>query len=380
MTRRVKGEEIIKRRADGRYRTCVTVIDSLGRKRLKCFYGRTPREALAKRTLHLADVARGAPADPSRQLLSDYLLQWLKTDAKKHVRESSLPTYEIQVRKYITPLLGHLPLSAVTTGLVQNMVDELEARGKLAHASIAKARTVLQSALADAVRRGLINSNPAMLARVSNQKRRKIDYWQQDEARRFLTALKGHPLEAFYVLSLMLGWRVSEGLGLSWDDIDLERGAITITRALERSSRTTDPRFTDTKNETSQRTVRLAKSAIAAINAHRTRQEWAARIARDSWHDTGFVFTTSTGRPLSQSNIRRQFIVLCGKAKVRTIRVHDMRHTAATLMIRSRINIKVVSETLGHSSIRITLDLYGHLLDEQKDELADAMERMLGTS
>ncbi len=375
-----KGDDPRKQRADGRYRAYVTVTDDLGRKKLKGFYGRTSREAKAKRARYLADVARGAPADPSKQLLSDYLTEWLKGDAKKHVAESSLPTYEIQVRKHVSPLLGHLPLSAITTGLVQTMIDELEARGDLAHASVAKARTVLQSALADAVRRGLINHNPAMLARVSHERRKRIDYWQPEEARKFLAALKGHPMEAFYVLSLMLGWRISEGLGLAWGDVDVDRGHITITRALERSSRPSEPRFSDTKNASSQRTVRLAKSAVEVLRAHQKRQEWAARIAKDNWHDDGFVFTTATGRPLGQSNIRRQFVTLCKKAQVRQIRIHDMRHTAATLMIRSGVNIKVVSEQLGHSSIRVSLDVYGHLLDVQKDELADAMERMLGST
>lgn len=378
MPRRGNGDGSVRLRPNGTYQGYQPYIDELGRKRRKYFTGATKRDVDALKKKFQRGLDAGQPADPSTQPLSEYLTAWLEGDARRHLRPHVLEGYEAYIRLHISPILGHVPLGSLTTKHVQIMIDELEAGGKLAHSSLARVRGVLQSALTDAKRRGLVAANEAHGVRVPAPNRVEMQYWHPQQIRKFLNSLHGHPMEAFYVCSLTLGWRLGEGLGLRWQDISFERGTVSIVQALERSSTSHNPVFTPTKNRYSRRTVSLSQAAVTALQLHSTHQKILQEIAGENWGNKwDLVFTSSTGLPLAQTNISRQFKLLTEQAKLPLIRVHDMRHTAATAMIFAGINIKVISATLGHSSIRITLDTYGHLLDEQKRAVADAMDDLL---
>jgi integrase len=375
MPRRAKGEGPLKQRTDGRYETRLMVTDKLGRTKPKYFYGKTKAEAIKKRTDYKRGIERGAPVDPSKQLLSEYLAEWLNPesgDLRNHVRPHIVTDYARHVDRHIAPKLGHIPLSKVETSHVQSMIDELS-EGGLAPNSVTAIKSVLQSALSDAKRRGLVGQNACTGARVPSRKPVEMKYWRPEQTRAFLTAAQGHPNEAYFVLAVTLGPRIGELLGLRWHDIDLDKGTLRIDRQLLQKRQNGQPVFGEVKSGSGRRTVRLTKLAIAALRVHRSRQ---AKLRLPVPED--LVFQDEDGEPYYQSRIARHFELLTEKAGLPRIRVHDMRHTAATLMILTGVNIKIVSETLGHSSITVTLDLYGHLIDEQRQQVADAMDRLLG--
>jgi integrase len=353
------------------------VTDEFGHRKPKSIYGNTEREVIAKRNAYRRGLDRGEPVDPSKQSLERYMEGWLEGDARRHIKAHVLPSYEFSLRHYIIPYLGGRPISEITTPQVQACLNKLDTAG-FAPATIARAKGCLQSLMRDAANSGLIGQNPVEGTRAPSQSNRKMDFWQPEETRKFLAAVKGHQQEAYYILSLTLGLRISEALGLRWCDVDLERRTMRVQQTLQ-SGPVRKPVIAGVKRSASNRTIRLTRQSADALRAHQTRQKEARLYLGEQWQnlERDLVFTSTLGTPLSQHNMRRQFRGLAAKAEVRQIRIHDMRHTAASLMIATGVNMKVVSETLGHSSIRVTLDLYAHLLDEQKEQLADQLDRLL---
>lgn len=397
MARRAKGDGSLKERANGRWEGYLPYKDNLGRSRRKYFTGRTKREVQALINAFKQTLARGPYFEPARKPLETYLAEWLQTDAPKHVKPHVIPSYERYIKLYLNPLIGHLPLAELTTPIVQAWCDTLAETGRailkgskpaggqskaapkpLAPSTISRAKGILQSALGDARRRGLILDNPADGAKGPTIRREEMKYWRPEQTRKFLASVEGHYLEAYYLVALALGLRISEALGLRWSDVDLEKGTLKVEQTLQRS-KVDNPIIADVKRGSSRRTIRLPQKVIAALRKHRASQNSLQLAAGANWKNKqlDLIFTSETGYHLEDRNILHQFRRLAIQAKLPQLRVHDMRHTAAALMILTGANIKVVSETLGHASIRITLDLYGHLYDEQKQDVADAMDRLL---
>jgi integrase len=196
------------------------------------------------------------------------------------------------------------------------------------------------------------------------------------ESNYLLEVAKGNRLEAFYVLALNTGMRLGELLGLKWRDLDLEAGTVQIQSSLKKA--VSGHALGKPKTAGSRRKVMLTPTAIAALRVHRARQ-LEERLQSPVWHENDLVFTNSIGNTLCPTNVyRRGFKPLLRRAGLPMIRLHDTRHTAATLLLLSGIHPKVVSEMLGHSSINITLNLYSHVLPDMQASATSAMERLLG--
>ena len=233
-------------------------------------------------------------------------------------------------------------------------------------------RAVLRRALRRAERQGKIERNVAALVdgvRVPKPKKRAVSL---DEAQRLLAAARDDRLGALYATLLELGLRLGEALGLQWNDVDLEHGTVTISRRLDRTGTTAE-----TKTQGSRRTLHLSSGLVSTLQGHAARQGEEMLQAGDEWHETGFVFTSEVGTPLDQSNLRRRFGRLCAMAGVGKLTPHELRHSAATLLLAQGVPLHVVSEVLGHSSIRETKDVYGHLVAEDSRRAAEVMNRVL---
>jgi integrase len=187
------------------------------------------------------------------------------------------------------------------------------------------------------------------------------------QARRFLEVVTGSWLEALDVVALTTGMREGELLGLHWADIDLDAGAFHVVRRLKR--------------RTSRRQVLLVGVAVQALKLHQERQEEERRRAGSTWDDRGLVFPNTVGRPINPSNfLRREFYPLLKKASLPRMRFHDLRHSAATLLLGMGVHPKIVSELLGHTQIGITLDLYSHVTATMQRDAVQAFEELLGSS
>ena len=223
---------------------------------------------------------------------------------------------------------------------------------------------------------GLIPRNAAAGLKLPRITREEIHPLTEDESRRLLEAVRGDRLEGLYVLALSTGMRQGELLALKWDDVDLEGRRLRVRHTLTHADNTYV--LGEPKTPNSRRTIRLTTNAVTALRAHLTRQLEEMERMSSMYQPGGLIFATQAGTIINPSNLRnRSFKPLLRRAGLRQIRFHDLRHTCATLLLSKNINVKVVSEMLGHSSISVTLDIYSHLLPDMQEKAVEAIEEML---
>jgi integrase len=196
-----------------------------------------------------------------------------------------------------------------------------------------------------------------------------------DQPRRFLEAAKGERLEALLVLAITTGMRRGELLALRWKDVDLDRGVLAVTGSLQGETRPTLSIATPKSGKS--RTVALGTIAVSALREHRKRQAQEQLLVGSEWRDRGLVFSTDFGDFLSPTTLRLALRRTLARASLPTIRFHDLRHSAATLMLSRGVHPKMASEMLGHSTIAITLDLYSHVTANMQRQAADAIDAAL---
>ncbi len=194
----------------------------------------------------------------------------------------------------------------------------------------------------------------------------------------FLTVAADDRLEALYVLAVSTGMRQGELLGLRWRDVDLEDGVLRVTGTMQRITNQ-GIGVSEPKTAGSRRQIARTAQAIAALLRRHRKQSEERLGAGAEWQDSDLVFCNTLGRPIESSNlVRRSFKPLLKSAGLPALRLHDLRHTAATLLLRKKVPSKVVSEMLGHSNIGITLNIYSHVLPDMQREAVGAMEALLG--
>jgi integrase len=230
---------------------------------------------------------------------------------------------------------------------------------------------------------GNVARNVAMLADPPSALKPTTNYLSVEQARLFLDVAKADRLFALYATVLSLGIRLGEGLGIAWPDVDLDTGRFNIHQALQRIDKKLYPdrgglQLVDPKGGYSDRVVTLPAVAISALRHHEALQQqerqWAGTKWRNEWD---LVFTTKVGTPLDERNVLRRFQNILALAGLPKMRIHDLRHSAVAILIAQGVNIKAISELLGHSSVAFTLQVYGHLLEETKRETADKMDAAL---
>jgi integrase len=208
-------------------------------------------------------------------------------------------------------------------------------------------------------------------------------YLSVEQARKFLGVAAADRLYALFATVLSLGLRLGEGLGIAWEDVNLTTGRFNIHRALQRIDKKLYPeqaglQLVEPKGGYSDRVVTLPAIAISALRHHEALQQEERRWAGSKWSNKwNLVFTTKAGKPLDERNVLRRFQNLLALAEIPKIRIHDLRHSAVAILIAQGVNIKAISELLGHSSVGFTLQVYGHLLEETKRETADRMDAAL---
>jgi integrase len=207
--------------------------------------------------------------------------------------------------------------------------------------------------------------------------RREMKTFSPHETHRFLEAAKVERLEALYTLAVTAGLRQGELLGLRWRDVDLLHRSLRITGSLQ-SIQGEGLRIVDAKTGRSRRQVVVSEIATDALRRHRALQAQERLKIGEAWDDQDLVFTTADGKPIHPSNMLRGYRAMLRRAELPPLRFHDLRHTAATLLLGAGIHPKVVSEMLGHSTISITLDLYSHVTPTMQQQAADAVDSLLG--
>ena len=357
--KRGSGEGSIYKDKEGRWRGSVHLGYRLGKRVRKLLSGRTRAEVVRKVRQVLQSQELGLTLGPERQTVADYLERWLEDVAKPGVRPKTYRTYLDITRQHLIPSLGKRKLVKLAPQDVRRFMGEKLADG-LSPKTVKHLRDTLRCALNVAVKDGLLTRNAAALAEAPRAERKEMLSFTPDEARCFLEDVAGHRLEALFSVTLALGLRQGEILGLRWIDIDLENGRLTVRLQLQRNDGKLQ--LVEPKTAKSARVLMLPQVAVSALAAHKLRQEEERALAGSRWVETGMVFTTGIGTMLDQRSLLRQFYKILETSELPRIRFHDLRHSAATLLLAQGVHPRLVMDLLGHSSIVVTLDTYSHVI------------------
>jgi len=302
-----------------------------------------------------------------RQTLRQYATEVL-LNSNDHVADRTRDGYFRQLRKHLFPVLGSRPLSEVQPQELDRLFSQL--RRSYSASTVNNVRTALSKVFFVAMRHELVHFNP--VARTQKARRGEFDKtqvrlpWTTEEMLQVLAVAKGTPMEAFLNVSLGTGMRRGEVLGLKWNDIDFEHQTVSIERTIHRESilqvdgsRISVVKVAPPKTANSRRVGQLPRPILDILRRHQVEQEMARQVAGAAWEDQGYVFTNNHGGPLDESKFYKRYARFLKEHQLRHIRIHDQRHTFATILIEEDSGqLAAVSKALGHSSIQITMDLY----------------------
>lgn len=354
------------------------LVESLERRQVwkGGFKTKTGAQAAYRKLLHSVD--EGTFVEPDRQTVADFLQEWLDAIATR-VRESTLSSYRDVVAWYVSPRIGHVRLQELSSAALNVLYAELLASGRkndggLSPRTVRYAHTIIRKALSDAVRWNRVPRNVADQADPPRSGRSgEMKTWTAAELRAFLNSVEVNRLYAAWLLMATTGMRRGEVLGLRWSDVNLDQGTASVQQTL--SSVGYKLVFSSPKTKSSRRSVPLEPLTIAALRAHRKAQLEERVAWGPAYQPTDLVFAREDGAPVHPDRFSKVFGAHIKAADLSSIRVHDLRHTYATLALGAGVHPKVVSEILGHSSITITLDTYSHVVPSMKE---DATARVAG--
>jgi integrase len=376
MSKRNAGEGSVFQRSDGRWCAQLDLGWQGGRRRRKHFYATTCDEVQKQLLKARADLAAGLPVAVEKQNVGQFLDRWLEA-VRPSVRPRTFQSYAILVRNHIAPELGRLRLDKLAPQHVQAALVRKSASG-LSAQTVRHVRAILRIALNQAIKWGVVARNAASLAVAPKLERKRFRNLSPDEARGLLDAAKGDRIEAVYSVALSLGLRMGEILGLRWQDVDLDGAKLTVNQAIYRIAGKGLVAAAP-KTERSRRALFLPDGVLRALRAHRLRQLQERLAAGSRWHDSGLVFTSSVGTPLEPRNLFRSFKALLRRAGLPDVRFHDLRHSAASLLLAQGVPMRAVMELLGHSNIGTTADIYSHVMPAMMRDVADKMDAILGS-
>lgn len=350
------------------------------RKSFRCNSQEEAEERLSKILVKLR--AGQYPFDSEIQL-KDWLKIWIEEYKVNELEKTTLDNYKTNIKNHIEPHLGRRRLSEISTRDIQLFYNFLydhgraDGEGGLDPRTVQRIHVILSSALKHAMRHDLIVKNPAQFTVRRKVKRYSINPYNLEELKDFLLKTKDDRMYAAYVLSALTGLRRSEILALKWEDIDLERKEIQISKSLsmvKESENDTKRMYEikDTKTESSIRIVSFDQFVKKVLERH-------CRMQNEIM-ETEIVFSRPDGRYINPSSYTYEFISSIEKHGLRRIRLHDLRHTYATLLLESGVHHNFVKDMLGHSTIVTTLDIYTHVNRSELHKASSKLEEALSMS
>jgi integrase len=326
----------------------------------------TKKDAEKKLAELLHQFDTGTFIKPGKTTLAEFLERWLKDYAWPNLAPRTAEGYEDIIRRHIIPSLGNIPMMQLKPEHIQRYYSDKLAKGRcdgkgaLSAQSVRHHHMVLHKALDCAMQWGLLTRNAADAVTAPHAQRPEMQTWNEDDIRHFLKAAKGTPYHPIFYLALFTGMRRSELLALRWCDVDLLFSQIYVSRSLHHL-RDGNSVFRQPKTDKGRRTVALPPSAVLILEEHRQKQTLDRAMLGKSLNEDDLVFSGPEGKPLLPNTVTHAWIKLVRRIGLKNIRLHDARHSHASLMLKQGIHPKVVQERLGHASIQVTLDLYSHV-------------------
>ncbi|MDC0763515.1 tyrosine-type recombinase/integrase [Brevibacillus sp. AG] len=335
---------------------------------------RTKKEAEKAMVEAQAALQKGEYIEPSKKMFQDYLNEWIKT--KRNLGEQTLELYESYLRTHIIPILGQIPILKLTAHDIEMFLNSLHDKG-LSASTVKRIFSVVNASLNSAELKGIVAKNVAnRVEKPQASSRRQLVVWEPEFVSDFLekTRYASRYWIAVY-LAVMTGMRQGEILGLRWSDIDFENRNLTIQQTVNRHREIKD----GAKTKKSVRSVALSPETIEVLKEHRKLIVQERVELGPEYQNNDLVVCTQFGGPTTQRAIQKVWPSFLKKTGAPKITFHDLRHTHASLLIKQGVHIKVISERLGHSSITITMDKYGHLMPNMQAEAADGLDSLLKT-
>jgi len=351
--------------------------------------GRTKHEAIERAEKLVEQRRKGLHTDEAKSSLADFLtrfLEFYKTEGGVALR--TWQDYRYHAEENVIPAIGAITLVDLKPRDVDLWLKSLRDRG-LGGRTVEYAQAVLRRALQFAVEWEIIDRNPAA-ARFRAAKRKRIvkpgaviRFLNPDEARKFLEVARGDRHEALYALAITTGLRPEELYGLRSKDVDLDAKHLTVNQVLSKTRRKKGedvPRFMfgPPKTDKSRRTIDFPEFVRDLLIEERRQLMESRALAGEHWKENGLMFPSEIGTPLEERNVLRRFQKICEDNGLPKLRMYDLRHTHASLLIHEGVHPKKISERLGHSSIKLTMDTYGHLFEGSDRDSAEKMEQLFG--
>lgn len=374
----------VHRTADGREKTTWYVVinlgrDAKGRRRQKWHGGyRTRREAEAARAKLVNEVNTGIYAEPNKTTLRDWAEGgWLPT-MKSQVKPTTWAGYDRMLRLHVLPILGDKPLHKLTPVLLNNLYAELmdsgykkESRGGGLHSkTVRHIHSTLHKVLGDAIDAGLLTNNPADRAKPPRPRATastELRFWDATQLAEFLKRVEGDRLQAAWHLLAMTGMRRGEVLGIRWQDLDLDSGRLAVRHTITAVGYEVQE---STPKSHQARTIDLDPGTIKQLKDHLERQPDEKAAWGPGYQDSGLVFRREDGSPVHPQLFSQQFERIVRNSHLPKIRLHDVRHTHATIALRAGVPVKVISERLGHEDPAFTMKQYAHVIPGMQAEAA----------
>lgn len=344
-----------------------------GKQIQRSFTGKTQKEVREKMQAAAVEINQGTYTAPQRLTVAEWLDIWQR-DYLGAVKPSTVRNYQDNIRLHIKPALGAIRLQDLQPHTVQNFINSIER----SPTTVRLICGVLSEALEKAVELDYIARNPVKRCTLPRKEQKEIHPLTDEEVAALLEAAKGGELEQLITVALFTGMRMSELLGLTWDCVDFDKGAITVNKQLSPpAQRKAGEVFTTPKNH-KPRTVAAAPSVLAALKAQRRRQAEKQLRAGPLWENAhGLIFTNEIGGPMPQRSVENRFRAVANAAGLEHMRFHDCRHTYAVAALRAGDDVKTVQGNLGHATAAFTLDRYGHFTEAMQQASAARMERFI---
>jgi integrase len=393
-TRTANGTGNIRKRFNGTWEARLSYVDGDGTLRRASVYGKTQREVRAKLKAARERTDAGSPATDDKMALAAWMARWRETTlAVSDRKESTRSLYASLSRKHIEAgVVGPIPLAKLRPSDVEKLILALRSATKpgkptgdtpnpepvreLSDSTIRSIYTVLRLGLDGAVRDGLLARNPATSVQRPGVARKEAEHLDPEQVAQLLAAAESSRYHTALLLIATTGLRRGEALALRWSHVDLDAGALRVRDTVQRidGKLSTGP----VKTDRSRRTIPISEGMVAILRRHRVTQLEERMRAANQWTETDLVFTTELGRVVEPRNLLRVVETAAKRIGLDCVGAHTLRHSAATAWLEAGVHIKQVSDLLGHSSVAITGDVYGHGSDQSARAAVDRLSGVLG--
>lgn len=376
--KRGQNEGTIRQRPDGRWEARITTGTNpgTGKPIRRSIYGDTQAAVRKEMTAILRELDRGTYQAPNKITVSAWMEEWFATFCENKVKPLTLQSYRASIKNHIAPAIGAIELQAVKGTHIQRLYNSMTRAG-LSGKTVKNTSAIMHKAFSVALKQGIIAANPCDAAELPKAERKEIRPLADDEIPQFLAAIDGSPMRNAYAMCLFAGLREGECLGLSWGQVDFEKGRITISQQLQkvRAEGKGEYQITSSTKSGKPRTIEPPRIAFEYLRAERVKRLENRLRAGPAWSNPDdLVFTDEIGDHYATYTFYKRFKAIAASIGRPDARPHDLRHTAATVAIASGADIKSVQDLLGHATASFTLNVYAHTSEQMMKDTAARMQ------